>query len=237
MALKKLILSYKKQKRVFKINETVKGVEKESNKKNLMLMELKNKPYLQIRKNKILLRIKQKKVIVKTIIKARKDNDSERTSYFFKKKYLSQREKNIEAGKFYLMNTFISLKKRFDLGLQEFLGCGATKSLRFKARVGENLNRNRNFLNWVKKYSFLEGFLFYNMYYREAKLGERDRFSTYVRDFYRSRIKALQKAKSYRSMRHMQFLPVRGQRTRTNAQTQKSKRKNRKKIPIPKKKK
>jgi ribosomal protein S13 len=154
-----------------------------------------------------------------------------------KKKYLSQRERNIEEGRFYLVNTIISLKRRLDLGLQTFLGYGPLKSIRIKARFGENTNRKKHPVDWIKRYAYLESILFYTMYYREHKKGDRDRFSTYVRDFQRSRMKILQKAKSYRAMRHIQFLPVRGQQSKTNAQTQKSKRKNRKKIPIPKKKK
>lgn len=48
-------------------------------------------------------------------------------------------------------------------------------------------------------------------------------------------IDLLRKVRTYKGLRHSLFLPVRGQRTHTNAQTQKNKRSGRKKMSYRKK--
>jgi ribosomal protein S13 len=58
-----------------------------------------------------------------------------------------------------------------------------------------------------------------------------------ARHFLHIRIKLIKNNKNYKSLRHFFRLPVRGQRTKNNAQTQKRKRPNWRRVPIAGKKK
>ena len=60
---------------------------------------------------------------------------------------------------------------------------------------------------------------------REIVLFNSSNFNSNLRKFILKRIRILKINRTLRGVRHTQFLPVRGQRTKTNAKTQKSRRK------------
>ena len=133
----------------------------------------------------------------------------------------------------FLFEEKIGEKKRIDLELKKCLGFGLLTSLKIYISLGFNLKKKYSFKNIQKKML--------------KKLD--DNIEVKVLNLYQLKVAAIQKNKldnemkhikstnCYRWKRHLQKLPVRGQRTRTNARTQKSKRGKRKTLPVPGKKK
>lgn len=131
----------------------------------------------------------------------------------------------------FLYEKKISDKKRLDLALQECYGLGFFNSLRIFSKTG---------FNKKTKLSSLSPFLF------KQVIKNVNRVILYTFglsvELYKKKslildLKKLQNLRSYKSIRHVLFLPVRGQRSKNNSQTQKRKNPNYKKIIIPKKKK
>lgn len=122
--------------------------------------------------------------------------------------------------------------KRVEFSLRNCIGFGLTSSKLVSSKLGLNLKGNKiNKLHkrFTKK---LERILIS----RTAKLLKFcvgiDRKNKVLFE-----MKKLRETNTFRALRHHQNLPVRGQRTRTNARTQKSKGGTRKNLPIPAKKK
>jgi ribosomal protein S13 len=131
----------------------------------------------------------------------------------------------------FLFGVYLLKNKRIDLSLRSCLGIGLTSGSRILAKLGCNLGHKKNILkiedclNLTDILSFLIRRCFY------LKVGR------VLENWLSFRKNVLKRIKSLRSYRHSLFLPVRGQRTRKNAEVQKSKRTFRKKVPIPLKKK
>lgn len=133
----------------------------------------------------------------------------------------------------FLFEEKIGEKKRIDLELKNCLGFGKIWSLKIYISLGFNLNKKYSFKNLSANIS--------------RKIDEN--IETKVNNLYQLKVASIQKNKldnemkklkstnCYRWKRHLQKLPVRGQRTRTNARTQKARRGKRKALPIPGKKK
>lgn len=126
----------------------------------------------------------------------------------------------------------IKESKRIDLALRECLGIGDTNSMQFYSKFGFNFKISWNKLPRDFKLfcpSVIEEYI--EIFFSEILI-ELEYKNALMR--FMKRIKSV---RSYRSFRHFNFLPVRGQRTRTNAQTRKNKRLNRRRLPVPGKKK
>lgn len=102
--------------------------------------------------------------------------------------------------------------ERVEIGLTRFYGIGRTRSLALAKKANLNLNTRMKALSrddLSRLVKALEDFKTEGELKREI----------------REAIKRLKAIKSYRGLRHMVGLPVRGQRTKTNARTRKGKRK------------
>jgi len=133
----------------------------------------------------------------------------------------------------FLFEEKIGEKKRIDLELKNCLGFGKLWSFKIYIALGLNLKKKYNFKNLTKNMS--------------KKVDENIEIK--VNNVYQIKVAAIQKNKldnemkklksinCYRWKRHLQKLPVRGQRTKTNARTQKARRGKIKALPIPGKKK
>jgi small subunit ribosomal protein S13 len=131
----------------------------------------------------------------------------------------------------FIFDTKISEKKRVDLVLRECYGIGKTHSFRIFAKLGFNIRTkmkdlpSRLFKQIDSRITYVVNRLF------------RLKVETFSRHLLHLQLKVIRNNKSYRSLRHFFKLPVRGQRTRNNAQTQKRKRPNWRRVPIAGKKK
>lgn len=107
--------------------------------------------------------------------------------------------------------------KQLIVALNDLYGIGNQRALLVCKHFGYDLNTrasNLNDVDWLKIKEYIE-----------LNFGTK---SIIVREMSRN-INFLRRSRCYKGLRHSQFLPVRGQRTKTNAQTQKNKRQGRKK--------
>lgn len=131
----------------------------------------------------------------------------------------------------FIFDTKISERKRLDLVLRECYGIGKTHSFRIFAKLGFNINTKmknlpkRIFKQIDNRITYIVQRLF------------RLKVEIVARHFLHLQLKIVKNNRSYRSLRHFFKLPVRGQRTKNNAQTQKRKRPNWRRVPIAGKKK
>jgi small subunit ribosomal protein S13 len=131
----------------------------------------------------------------------------------------------------FIFDTKISEKKRVDLVLRECYGIGKTHSFRIFAKLGFNIQTKmkdlpkRLFKQIDSRITYIVNRLFHL------------KVETLCRHLLHLRLKVVRNNKSYRSLRHFFRLPVRGQRTKNNAQTQKKRRPNWRRVPIAGKKK
>ncbi len=133
----------------------------------------------------------------------------------------------------FLFEEKIGEKKRIDLELKNCLGFGKLQSLRIYISLGLNLKKSYSFKKLNQYFSKnidlnIENKVL-NLYQLKVASIQKNKLD--------NEIKKLKSTNSYRWRRHLQNLPVRGQRTKTNARTQKSKRGRRKALPVPGKKK
>jgi small subunit ribosomal protein S13 len=133
----------------------------------------------------------------------------------------------------FLFEEKLGEKKRIDLELKNCLGFGRLWSLKIYISLGFNLNEKHSFKNLNNKLKKkidenIENKVF-NLFQLKVAAIQKNKLD--------NEMKKLKSTNSYRWKRHLQKLPVRGQRTRTNARTQKSRRGKRKTLPIPGKKK
>lgn len=131
----------------------------------------------------------------------------------------------------FIFDNKISERKRVDLVLRECYGIGKTHSFRVFAKMGFNV---------VTKMKHLKRRIFSSMVFQITvivKVLFELQVELVCRHFLLLRMKVIRNNKSYRSLRHYLRLPVRGQRTRNNAQTQKRRRPNWRRVPIAGKKK
>lgn len=103
----------------------------------------------------------------------------------------------------------LPLKKRIEYGLTYLFGIGLTRSREILKRVGISLDKR------VKDLSGQEIALI------QKEIGDRFPIEGALRKEVHLNIKRLQEIGSYRGLRHKKGLPVRGQRTSTNARTRK----------------
>jgi len=131
----------------------------------------------------------------------------------------------------FLFKTIVSEKKRIDISLLDCFGLSHTTTFPVYARLGHNFSKNLSLKQKINEIS-MEWFV--------PKVIRRRKYINHgfrLKHYLYAKLRDLKRLKTFRGFRHTFFLPVRGQRTRKNAQTQKSKRINRRKIPIAKKKK
>jgi len=131
----------------------------------------------------------------------------------------------------YLFGTNLPIKKRIDVSLTYCYGFGSISRDRFLAKLGYNLY---NKVSVLERFSMKSQEFFIPLL---IKSKVKKRVGVFFRQKIIRHITKIKREKTLRALRHFFCLPVRGQRTRKNAQTQKSKRINRKKIAVPKKKK
>jgi small subunit ribosomal protein S13 len=126
-------------------------------------------------------------------------------------------------------------EKRLETALLYCLGIGKTQSRRIIAKIGINRIKKLNDKGFNLKLKKNLSLLLYEFVKKSLKI----RVSLEYMQFCRQKFGELKESKCYKAIRHTHFLPVRGQRTKTNAKTQKflRKNKNRNTRPIPKKKK
>jgi small subunit ribosomal protein S13 len=133
----------------------------------------------------------------------------------------------------FLFEEKLGEKKRIDLELKNCLGFGRLWSLKIYISLGFNLNEKHSFknLNSILKKKIDENIenKVFNLFELKVAAIQKNKLD--------NEMKKLKSTNSYRWKRHLQKLPVRGQRTKTNARTQKSRRGKRKALPIPGKKK
>lgn len=131
----------------------------------------------------------------------------------------------------FIFDTKISEKKRIDLVLRECYGIGKTNSFRIFAKLGFNIRTKMKQLP-RRIFSQMESRVTY-IVHRLFKLN----VEVVARHLLHLQMKIIKNNKSYRTLRHFFKLPVRGQRTKNNAQTQKRRRPNWRRVPIAGKKK
>lgn len=131
----------------------------------------------------------------------------------------------------FIFDNKISEKKRVDLVLRECYGIGKTHSFRIFAKMGFNVKTKMKDLPKVifKQIDTRITYIVKMLFHLQVE--------AVARHFLHLEMKIIRNNKSYRSLRHFFKLPVRGQRTKNNAQTQKRKRPNWKRVPIAGKKK
>ncbi len=132
----------------------------------------------------------------------------------------------------FLFENNIPDNKRLDISLKTCLGFGLTSSSFLFSKMGLNLKQGKfQFLNkrFINNLDFLLNLKTINLIKLCVGVERKNRI---LFEF-----KRVKESRTYRALRHYQRLPVRGQRTKTNARTQKSKRGFRKALPIPGKKK
>ena len=127
----------------------------------------------------------------------------------------------------YIFETLVSEKKRFDIAFNECFGINFFNSLRLHAKMGFNMNRVFNSVKWEVSTKYLDDRLRSFILFKFRLI-----ISSRLKRLIFLHIKSLKKTSSMRALKHRLFLPVRGQRTRTNAQTRKFQKRNRKRTPI-----
>jgi small subunit ribosomal protein S13 len=133
----------------------------------------------------------------------------------------------------FLFEEKIGEKKRIDLELKSCLGFGKLWALKIYISLGFNLRKKYSFKNLSQNISKkidenIENKVI-NLYQLKIASIQKNKLD--------NEMKGLKSTNCYRWKRHLQKLPVRGQRTKTNARTQKAKRGKRKSLPVPGKKK
>ena len=115
--------------------------------------------------------------------------------------------------------------------MRECYGIGKTHSFRIFAKMGFNVKTKMKDLPKVifKQIDTRITYIVKMLFHLQVE--------AVARHFLHLEMKIIRNNKSYRSLRHFFKLPVRGQRTKNNAQTQKRKRPNWKRVPIAGKKK
>lgn len=131
----------------------------------------------------------------------------------------------------FVFDTKISEVKRIDLVLRECYGIGKTNSFQLFAKFGFNVHTKLQTLP-TRIFTQLEVLIT-----RFVQQLFQLKVEIFARHLLHLRLKVIRNNKSYRSLRHFFKLPVRGQRTKNNAQTQKRKRPNWRRVPIAGKKK
>jgi small subunit ribosomal protein S13 len=106
---------------------------------------------------------------------------------------------------FSFRNTELPLKRELRSSLQTIKGVGWRKSIFISSKFGFSYPFFINNLNFYK--FFLLSFLLKYLVISDVR----------VQRFFNAKINMLISLKCYRGLRHRDFLPVRGQRTRTNA--------------------
>lgn len=131
----------------------------------------------------------------------------------------------------FLLGIHLIRNKRIDLSLKSCFGIGFTSGFRILGKLGCNFGHKKNILKIEDFVNLTDIFSFLIRRRFNLKVGR------VLENWLIFRKNVLKRIKSLRAYRHSLFLPVRGQRTRKNAEVQKSKRTFRKKIPISLKKK
>jgi small subunit ribosomal protein S13 len=133
----------------------------------------------------------------------------------------------------FLFEEKIGERKRIDLELKSCLGLGRVLSFKLYISMGFNKKKTFSFrkLNkiFTKKIDENIENKILNLFQLKVASIQKNKMD--------NEMKQLKSINCYKWKRHLQKLPVRGQRTKTNARTQKSKRGKRKALPIPGKKK
>jgi ribosomal protein S13 len=134
----------------------------------------------------------------------------------------------------FILQTILSEKKRLDISLLDCFGLSHTSTLRIYSKLGYNFGfKNKKIKNHLNDFNLIKMEWFIPQMIRRLHIIHtiKLRYSLY------NSLKKIKALKTLKGFRHTLFLPVRGQRTKKNAQTQKSKRLNRKKVVVSKKKK
>ncbi len=133
----------------------------------------------------------------------------------------------------FIFQTIIPDKKRIDIALLNCFGLSHTTTIPVIIRLGFNFGENNKLIKRKNQLNNIKMDWFVPKIIRKMKIkhGLKLRYLLY------NKIRILKRIKTFRGFKHNLFLPVRGQRTRKNAQTQKSRRVNRRRVPIAKKKK
>lgn len=131
----------------------------------------------------------------------------------------------------FIYDTKISDFKRIDLSLRDCFGIGLIQSWRILVKLGFNKKSKMKTLS-KKLFNQLDRRIL-----QVVKYFLHLRVEAVYKNYVHTRMKAIKASKSLRGLRHYFRLPVRGQRTKNNAQTQKKRRPNWKRVPIAKKKK
>jgi len=131
----------------------------------------------------------------------------------------------------FIYDTKISDFKRIDLSLRDCFGIGLIQSWRILVKLGFNKKSKMKTLS-KRLFNQLDRRIL-----QVVKYFFHLRVEAVYKNYVHTRMKVIKASKSLRGLRHYFRLPVRGQRTKNNAQTQKKRRPNWKRVPIAKKKK
>jgi small subunit ribosomal protein S13 len=124
----------------------------------------------------------------------------------------------------FLLDTKIDETKNLIQALTFCYGISKTNSLKILVKFGINKNFSyKDIPNFIQNQIDIN---IITIVEKKLKL----KIGVVLKHFENNALKIIKSLKNYRSIRHNQFLPVRGQRTHTNAKTQKSKLKNRIKV-------
>jgi small subunit ribosomal protein S13 len=124
----------------------------------------------------------------------------------------------------FLLDLKIKENKNLFIALNICYGISITNSLRIFSKFG---------INKMISFQTIPEFLQNQIEFNIVSVVEKElnlKISVFLKHLEVNSMKMLKVLKNYRSLRHSQFLPVRGQRTHTNAKTQKSKLKTRLKV-------
>lgn len=124
----------------------------------------------------------------------------------------------------FLLGTTLKENQKFFIALRECYGLSSTSAIRVIASFGINKNCAYNGFP-----TFVHELLDLNVE-RLIELKFRMKLGSILKHYEANALSFIFTLKNLRAVRHKQCLPVRGQRTHTNAKTQKSKLKNRIKI-------
>lgn len=124
----------------------------------------------------------------------------------------------------FLLGTNLKESQKFFIALHECYGLSSTSALRVIASLGVNKN-----CAYEELPLFLHELLDLNVE-KLIELKFRMKLGSILKHYEANALSYIFALKNLRALRHKQCLPVRGQRTHTNAKTQKSKLKNRIKI-------
>lgn len=107
----------------------------------------------------------------------------------------------------------LNFKKSINTELRRVYGLNTTSIKKIQKNFGLNVYKSFKVFQVENKDIFkdIENFILQNFFVLKKN----------VKEYQRKRIQFLIKIKAYRGLRHKMLLPVRGQRTHTNAQTRK----------------